>query len=404
MFCVKKIREDFPILKRKVNRQDLIYFDNAATTQKPLCVIDCIDSFYKEESSNVHRGVHTLSQEATNRFELSRKTVQEYINAKHSHEVIFTKGTTESINLVASCITGQIKKGDEIIISHLEHHSNIVPWQMLCDRTGAILRVIPIEDSGELIFCEYEKLLSEKTSIIAISHASNTLGVINDIKKIIDKARQYDAKVLIDGAQYVAHLPVDVQDLDVDFYVFSAHKMYGTSGVGVLYGREEILDKLPPYQGGGNMIKEVSFEKTTYDCLANKFEAGTPNIEGVVAFEKAINYISGIGLENISKYEDELLYYATEKLQSISGLKIYGRAVEKIGVISFNVDKIHHYDLGLILDKMGIAIRTGHHCTQPIMKRFDISGTARLSLAMYNTKEEIDKMSEALVRAIKILS
>ena len=404
MLDISKIREQFPILSRKVNGHDLIYFDNGATTQKPQSVITAESNYYKNENSNVHRGVHFLSGLATDKFEATRNTIQNFINAEHSHEIIFTKGTTDSINIVASGYRSILNKGDEIIISELEHHSNIVPWQMCCEQSGATLKVIPLLDNGSLDMIAFENFLSENTKLVSVSHISNTLGTINPIEEIIEKAQAVGAKVMIDGAQAAAHIPINMQSLGADFYCFSAHKLYGPTGVGVLYGKEEVLNELPPYQGGGEMIKEVSFKKTTYACLPHKFEAGTPNIAGVVAFKSAIDFINGLGLSNIAKYEEELLQYATEEVLKIEGLKIYGTAKNKSGIISFNINELHPYDIGMIVDKMGIAIRTGHHCTQPIMERFNIPGTARISLAVYNTKDEIDVCIKAIKKAKMMLS
>ncbi|CAI8248497.1 MAG: Cysteine desulfurase [Cryomorphaceae bacterium] len=404
MLDISKIREQFPILSRKVNGHDLIYFDNGATTQKPQSVITAESNYYKNENSNVHRGVHFLSGLATDKFEATRNTIQNFINAEHSHEIIFTKGTTDSINIVASGYRSILNKGDEIIISELEHHSNIVPWQMCCEQSGATLKVIPLLDNGSLDMIAFENFLSENTKLVSVSHISNTLGTINPIEEIIEKAQAVGAKVMIDGAQAAAHIPINMQSLGADFYCFSAHKLYGPTGVGVLYGKEEVLNELPPYQGGGEMIKEVSFKKTTYACLPHKFEAGTPNIAGVVAFKSAIDFINGLGLSNIAKHEEKLLQYATEEVLKIEGLKIYGTAKNKSGIISFNINKLHPYDIGMIVDKMGIAIRTGHHCTQPIMERFNIPGTARISLAVYNTKDEIDVCIKAIKKAKMMLS
>jgi cysteine desulfurase/selenocysteine lyase len=404
MLDISKIRKQFPILSRKVNGQDLVYFDNGATTQKPQSVITAESNYYQNENSNVHRGVHFLSGLATDKFEETRITIQNFISAKHSHEIIFTKGTTDSINIVASGYRTLLNKGDEIIISELEHHSNIVPWQMCCEQSGATLKVIPLLDNGSLDMIAFENFLSENTKLVSVSHISNTLGTINPIEKIIEKAQAVGAKVMIDGAQAAAHISLNMQSLGADFYCFSAHKLYGPTGVGILYGKEDVLNELPPYQGGGEMIKEVSFKKTTYACLPHKFEAGTPNIAGIVAFKSAIDFITGLGLSNIAKYEEELLQYATEEVLKIEGLKIYGTAKNKSGIISFNINELHPYDIGMIVDKMGIAIRTGHHCTQPIMERFNIPGTARISLAVYNTKEEIDVCINALKKAKMMLS
>jgi cysteine desulfurase / selenocysteine lyase len=404
MLNISKIRAQFPILSRKVNGQDLVYFDNGATTQKPQAVIDAEANYYANENSNVHRGVHFLSGLATDKFEETRITIQNFISAKHSHEIIFTKGTTDSINIVASGYRTLLNKGDEIIISELEHHSNIVPWQMCCEQSGATLKVIPLLDNGSLDMIAFENFLSENTKLVSVSHISNTLGTINPIEDIIEKSHSVGAKVLIDGAQAASHISLNMQSLGADFYCFSAHKMYGPTGVGVLYGKEDVLNELPPYQGGGEMIKEVSFKGTTYACLPHKFEAGTPNIAGVVAFKAAIDFITELGLSNIAKYEEELLQYATEEVLKIEGLKIYGTAKNKSGIISFNINELHPYDIGMIVDKIGIAIRTGHHCTQPIMERFNIPGTARISLAVYNTKEEIDICINALKKAKMMLS
>ena len=404
MLDISKIRKQFPILSTKVNGENLVYFDNGATTQKPQSVITAESNYYQNENSNVHRGVHFLSGLATDKFEETRITIQNFIGAKHSHEIIFTKGTTDSINIVASGYRTLLNKGDEIIISELEHHSNIVPWQMCCEQSGATLKVIPLLDNGSLDMIAFENFLSENTKLVSVSHISNTLGTINPIEEIIEKAQAVGAKVMIDGAQAAAHISLNMQSLGADFYCFSAHKLYGPTGVGVLYGKEDVLNELPPYQGGGEMIKEVSFKKTTYACLPHKFEAGTPNIAGVVAFKSAIDFITELGLSNIAKYEEELLQYATEEVLKIEGLKIYGTAKNKSGIISFNINELHPYDIGMIVDKMGIAIRTGHHCTQPIMERFNIPGTARISLAVYNTKEEIDVCINALKKAKMMLS
>lgn len=403
MLNISKIRAEFPILKRKINKKPLVYFDNASTGQKPQVVIDSISHYYKNTNANIHRGVHALSQEATNAFENARKIISAHFNAKQTNEIIFTRGTTESINLVANGFSQLLGKGDEVLISQLEHHSNIVPWQLLCEKTGATLKIIPINNDGELILEAYEQLLTNKTKIVAINHVSNTLGTINPIKKIISKAHEFDAAVLIDGAQAASHLEVDVQTLDCDFYCVSAHKMYGPTGIGILYGKEKWLNKLSPYQGGGEMIKEVTFEKTTYADLPFKFEAGTPNIVGGIAFGVAIGYLNSIGLEKIAAYENELLEYATEKLLEISNLRIIGTSNQKVAVISFVIDTIHPYDIGSIVDKLGVAIRTGHHCTQPIMRFYKIPGTARVSFSFYNTKEEIDVFITALKRAVSML-
>jgi cysteine desulfurase/selenocysteine lyase len=404
MLDIQKIRADFPILSQKVNGKPLVYFDNGATSQKPKVVIEAITKYYEEINANIHRGVHTLSQLATDAYEVSRGKIQNHINAKFSHEVIFTSGTTHAINAIANGFASILKVGDEVLVSALEHHSNIVPWQMLCERTGATLKVIPMNENGELIMSEFDKLLSEKTKIVTVNHISNALGTINPIEYIIEKAHQVGAAILIDGAQATPHLKPDVQALDCDFYVFSGHKICGPTGVGILYGKEEWLRKLPPYQGGGEMIATVSFEKTTYADLPHKFEAGTPNIEGGIVLGTAIDYLNEIGFENIAAYEHELLDYATAKLLEIEGLKIFGTAKEKTSVISFNIDGIHPYDIGTIIDKLGIAVRTGHHCAQPIMDFYKIPGTIRASFAFYNTKEEIDIFVEAVKKAKMMLS
>ncbi len=404
-FDVEKVRADFPILNQKVEGKPLAYFDNAATTQKPRVVVDALSNYYQTLNSNVHRGVHHLSQKATDAFEASRETVRKHLNAAHAHEVIFTKGVTDGINLVAQSVSGSFKPGDEIIISELEHHSNIVPWQMLRDRTGAELKVIPVNDRGELDMNAYRELLTGCTKIVAVNHISNALGTVNPVEEIIGEAHAAGAWVLIDGAQSIPHTNVDVRALDADFYVFSSHKVYGPTGVGILYGKERILEELPPYQGGGEMIAEVSFEKTTYAGLPHKFEAGTPNIAGNIVLAEALDYINNLGLDNIATYEQELLNYATEKLKSeFPDLKIYGEAEEKASVVSFLLGDLHPYDVGMILDKLGVAIRTGHHCAQPLMARFDIPGTVRASFAFYNTKSEIDQMVAALHKAHKMLS
>jgi cysteine desulfurase/selenocysteine lyase len=404
MIDIDKIRADFPILKEKVNGKPLVYLDNAATSQKPQVVIDSIVNYYTKLNSNIHRGVHTLSQKATDAYEEARIKLQKHFNAKKSYEIILTAGTTHSINIVATGFTSLLNKGDEIIVSAMEHHSNIVPWQMLCERTGAILKVIPMNMEGELLMDVYDELLSEKTKLVFVNHVSNALGTINPIKEIIDKAHSIGAAVLIDGAQSCPHIKPDVQELDVDFYVASAHKLCGPTGVGILYGKEAWLNKLPPYQGGGEMIKQVTFEKTTYADLPHKFEAGTPNIAGGIAFGTAIDYMNSIGFDNIAAYENELLQYATKKLLQIEGLKIYGTAKNKTSVISFNINDIHPFDIGSIIDKLGIAVRTGHHCAQPIMDFYKIPGTVRASFAFYNTFEEIDALYDALVKAKMMLS
>lgn len=403
MLDIQAIRNDFPILTQTVNGKPLVYFDNAATSQKPQVVIDAISNYYGTINANIHRGVHTLSQLATDAYEQSRQKIQAHLNAKHSYEVLFTAGTTHGINLVANGFAAFVKAGDEVMVSAMEHHSNIVPWQMLCERTGAKLTVIPMNEKGELIIEEFEKLLTEKTKIVAVNHISNSLGTINPIEHIIKKAHEVGAAVLIDGAQAAPHLKIDVQALDCDFYTFSGHKTCGPTGSGVLYGKEEWLDKLPPYQGGGEMIKEVTFEKTTYAGLPHKFEAGTPHIEGGIVLGTAIDYLNSIGLDNIMAYENELLRYGNEKLQEIEGIRFIGTAAKKTSVISFNVGSIHPYDIGAIVDKMGIAVRTGHHCTQPVMNFFNVPGTVRASFAFYNTKEEIDALVLAVLKAQRML-
>lgn len=404
MLDINKIRADFPILSQKVNGKPLVYFDNGATSQKPQVVIDAISKYYQEINANIHRGVHTLSQLATDAYEISRGKIQNHINAKFAHEVLFTSGTTHGINLVANGFASILKPGDEILVSALEHHSNIVPWQMLCEKTGATLRVIPMNEDGELIMSEYDTLLSYKTKIVTVNHISNALGTVNPIKYMIDEAHKFGAAVLIDGAQAVPHLKPDVQELDCDFYAFSGHKMCGPTGTGILYGKEAWLNKLPPYQGGGEMIKEVTFEKTTYADLPHKFEAGTPNIAGGIVLGTAVDYMNEVGFENIQQQEKELLEHATQRLLEIEGLKIFGTSTAKTSVISFNIEGIHPYDIGTIIDKLGIAVRTGHHCAQPIMNFFCIPGTIRASFAFYNTKEEIDVMVEAIKKAQLMLS
>ena len=403
MLDVNKIRADFPILSRKVNGQPLVYFDNAATSQTPTQVIEVITDYYTRLNSNIHRGVHKLSQEATEAYEAARKTIQQHFNAAHAQEIILTAGTTESINLIASGYTSLLKTGDELLISALEHHSNIVPWQMLCERTGAQLKVIPMTERGTLDMDAFDTLLNSKTALVFVNHVSNALGTVNPIERIISKAHAVGAEVLIDGAQACPHIKPNVQELDADYYVTSAHKLCGPTGVGMLYGKGELLNKLPPYQGGGEMIATVTFEKTTYADLPHKFEAGTPNIAGGIAFGAALDYMNSIGFNEIAAYEEELLNHATTALKQIPGVKIYGEASEKTAVISFNVKGIHPYDIGSILDQMGIAVRTGHHCAQPIMDYYQIPGTVRASLSFYNTKEEIDRMVEGLKKAISML-
>ena len=397
------IRADFPILSRKVNGQDLVYLDNAATSQTPTQVIDVIADYYQSYNANIHRGVHTLSQEATDKFEQARQSIQTHFNIRKSHEVIFTSGTTHSINLVAFGFGTLLDPGDEVIVSALEHHANIVPWQMMCERSGAILRVIPMTDDGTLDMHAYKELLNKKTKLVFVNHVSNALGTINPIEEIIDNAHEVGAAVLVDGAQACGHIKPDLKKLNVDFYTVSAHKLCGPTGIGMLYGKEKWLNKLPPYQGGGEMIDEVTFEKTTYADLPHKFEAGTPNICGGIAFGAAIDYMNTIGIEAIGSYEDELLQYATQKLTQIEGLRIYGDNKHKTAVISFNIDSIHPYDVGTLLDKMGIAVRTGHHCAQPIMDYYKIPGTIRASFAFYNTKDEVDTFVNGVQRAVAML-
>ena len=401
---VLKIRKDFPILSRKVNGKPLIYFDNAATSQTPQQVIDVIVNYYSEFNANIHRGVHHLSQEATDKYEQARSIIQKHFNVRTPKEIIFTSGTTHSINIVANGFAEILKKGDIILVSAMEHHSNIVPWQMLCDKTSAILKVIPMTEDGELNMNEFYSLLKLKPKLVFVNHISNALGTINPIKQIINESHKVDAAVLIDGAQACPHIKSDLQNLDVDFYVTSAHKMCGPTGVGILYGKEFWLNKLSPFQGGGEMISDVTFEKTTYADLPHKFEAGTPNICGGIAFGEAINYMNAIGFDKISSHENKLLEYASKKLLSIDGLKIYGTSKNKTSVISFNIDGIHAYDLGTIIDKLGIAIRTGQHCAQPIMDFYGISGTARASFAFYNTIDEIDQFIVAIKKAVTMLS
>ncbi len=403
-FDVEHIRKDFPILNKMVNGHPLVYFDNAATSQTPEVVIDAISDYYRNYNANIHRGVHTLSQEATDIYEASRDKLRAHFNAKHTHEIIFTSGTTHSINIVANGFTSLLKAGDELVVSALEHHSNIVPWQMLCEKTGAVLKVLPMTSKGELQIDSLDHLLTDKTKLVFVGHVSNALGTINPIESIIEKAHAVNAAVLVDGAQACPHIKPDVQALDVDFYVASAHKMCGPTGVGILYGKEEWLNRLPPYQGGGEMIAEVTFEKTTYADLPHKFEAGTPHICGGIAFGVAVDYLNDIGLDNIRQYEDHLLEYATQQLKAIPGIVIYGESILKSPVLSFNIEGIHPYDIGAILDKLGIAVRTGHHCAQPIMDYYKIPGTIRASFSFYNTKKEIDLFVKALRKAIMMLS
>ncbi|MDG1841898.1 MAG: cysteine desulfurase [Crocinitomicaceae bacterium] len=400
---IEKIRAEFPILKREINGKKLIYFDNGATTQKPRLVLDAINEFYTNKNANIHRGVHYLSQLATNEYEGARKNVQSYLNAKHLEEIIFTKGTTDGINLVASSFGETLKNGDEIIISAMEHHSNIVPWQLLCEKKNLVLRVVPIHHSGEMDMDAFEKMISSKTKLVAITHVSNTLGTINPIEQIIEKAHLLGAKVLVDGAQSLQHFQIDVQSLDCDFFVFSGHKVFGPTGIGVLYGKKEILEEMPPYQGGGDMIAKVSFEKTTFNDLPFKFEAGTPNISGVIGLGKAIEFIESIDKNNLSLHEQDLLEYAQEKLLLIEGLQIVGTAANKSSVISFVVDGVHPFDIGTLLDQYGIAVRTGHHCTQPLMDFYSIPGTIRASFSIYNTRDEIDLFIEALKKGLSML-
>ncbi len=404
-FNVDAVRKDFPILHREVQGKPLVYLDSAATSQKPQSVIDALVRYYSETNANVHRGVHTLSQEATDEYEGARSKVRKLINAKEDAEIIFTRGTTESINLVARTLGTQlIGEGDEIIISNMEHHSNVVPWQMLCDERGAHLRVVPINDDGELLMDEYEKLIGPRTKLVSIVHLSNALGTINPAKDIVSIAHQHGIPVLLDGAQSTPHMPVDVRDLDCDFYAFSGHKLYGPTGIGVLYGKRELLESMPPFQGGGDMIKSVTFEKTLYNDLPYKFEAGTPHIAGVIGLGAAIDYVTALGLDRAEAYERELLEYGTEQLQAIEGLRLIGTAQQKGGVLSFLLEGIHPHDIGTVLDTQGIAIRTGHHCTQPLMQRFQIPATARASLAFYNTKAEIDALVEGIHKTFEVFS
>ena len=403
MYDIQKIREDFPILNREVYGKPLIYLDNGATTQKPRCVVESITDEYYSVNANVHRGVHFLSQQATELHEASRETVRRFINARSSNEIIFTRGTTESINLLASSfVDSQMKAGDEVIVSVMEHHSNIVPWQLQEARKGIVLKVIPMTDKGELLIDEYKKLFSERTKLVSFAHVSNVLGTVNPAKEMIAIAHAHGVPALVDGAQSVPHMKVDVQDLDADFFAFSGHKIYGPTGVGVLYGKEEWLDKLPPYQGGGEMIQSVSFEKTTFNELPFKFEAGTPDYIGTTALAKALDYVSAIGIENIAAHEHELTRYAMQRLKQIEGMRIFGEAENKGGVISFLVGNIHHLDMGTLLDRLGIAVRTGHHCAQPLMIRLGIEGTVRASLGLYNTPEEIEALAAGIERVSKM--
>ena len=403
MYDIQKIREDFPILSRTVYGKPLIYLDNGATTQKPKCVVDAIVDEYYSVNANVHRGVHFLSQQATNLHEASRETVRKFINARSISEIIFTRGTTESINLVASSFTDAfMKEGDEVIVSVMEHHSNIVSWQIQALRKGIVLKVIPMNDRGELLIDEYEKLFTPRTKLVSVAHVSNVLGTINPVKQIASIAHAHNVPVLIDGAQGIPHMKVDVQDIDADFYVFSAHKIYGPTGIGVLYGKEDYLDKMPPYQGGGEMIKNVSFEGTTFNELPFKFEAGTPDYVGSTAMAKALDYVSAIGIDNIAAHEHELTVYAMQRMKEIPGMRIFGEAEHKGGVISFLVGDIHHFDMGTLLDRLGIAVRTGHHCAEPLMHRLGIEGTVRASFGMYNTKEEVDALVAGIERVSKM--
>jgi len=403
MIDIQNIRAQFPILHQEINGKPLIYFDNGASSQKPQAVIDALVNYYSKDHANVHRGVHTLSQRATDQFEDVRKKTQAFVNAKHEYEVIFTRGTTEAINLVASSFKIFLEEGDEVLISAMEHHSNIVPWQMACEETGAILKVIPLDEKGQIIMDRFDELLTGKTRMVAINHVSNTLGTINPVEEIIAKAHKVAAAVLIDGAQSCPHMKIDVQDLDADFYCFASHKMYGPTGIGVLYGKEEWLNDMPPYQGGGEMIDTCTFEDTTFNELPFKFEAGTPNIADTIAFGAAIDWMNQIGIENIAAWENELLDYATEKLSEIEGIRFIGQAERKASLVSFLVGDIHPYDLGTLLDQLGVAVRTGHHCTQPLMDYYQIPGTVRASFAVYNTKEEIDQFVAALKRAVTML-
>lgn len=401
---ISKIRKQFPVLKQHVNGKPLVYLDNAATNQKPQRVIDALTAYYEKDNANIHRGIHTLAERATKAYETTRHSMQAFIGAKHVEEIIFTRGVTESINLVAASYgSAFLKAGDEVIISGMEHHSNIVPWQMICEEKGAILKVIPVSEIGELDLEAYQKLVTTKTKIVAVNHASNSLGTINPIKEIIDIAHKHEAVVLIDGAQASAHLTINVQELDCDFYCISSHKMYGPTGTGILYGKKELLEKMPPYMGGGEMIKEVTFAKTTYNDIPYKFEAGTPNIADVIALNEAISFINELGKENIAAHEAELLSYTVEKLSTIQYVKLIGTAKHKVGVQSFIVDGIHHFDIGQMLDTRGIAVRTGHHCTQPLMEQYRIEGTVRASFSVYNTKEEVDLLAEGIERIIKFL-
>ena len=401
-FPLNKIRDDFPILKSRINNHQLVYFDNAATTQKPQSVIDGISNYYKSYNANIHRGIHSLAEKATEEFEETRSLIKEFINASSENEIIFTRGTTEGINLISSSLSKfYFNEGDEIIISEMEHHSNIVPWQMIADENKLNLKVINVSGDGEIDMDHFKSLISEKTKLVSIVYISNTLGTINPVKKIIEKCKENNILSVVDGAQSSAHKKIDVTDLNCDFYVFSAHKMYGPTGVGVVYGKEEILEKMPPYMGGGEMIKDVSFSNTSYNNLPYKFEAGTPNIGDVIGFKEAINYIKNIGIDDIETYEISLKKYTEDALKKIDGIKVVGTAKDKVGIFSFTTEKVHYYDLGLLLDAKGIALRTGHHCTQPLMDKYSLDGTARLSLAMYNSTEEVDYFVESLSNLIK---
>lgn len=403
-FDIKKIREDFPILNRQVNGKNLIYFDNGATTQKPQAMLDKVSEYYSNLNSNVHRGVHTLSQLATTEYENARETVRKFLNAKSTNEIIFTKGTTDSINLAAYTLGRKfVNEGDEILITEMEHHSNIVPWQMLAEERGAKLKYIPLTDAAELDYSKLDELITEKTKLVSIVHVSNSLGTLNDIEKVIEKAHSVGAKVVVDGAQAIQHFAVDVQKMDCDMYCFSGHKLYGPLGIGILYGKEDLLDQLPPYQGGGEMIAEVTMEKTTYNTLPYKYEAGTPNIVGAIGLGASIDYLNSIGLEAINQYEDELLGYAEQKLDAIDGIIRYSKAKVRKSILPFNFEGVYHYDLGMFLDKFGIAVRTGHHCCQPVMQHYDIQGTIRASFSFYNTKEEIDKLVTSLEKSLAVL-
>lgn len=403
MYDVNEVRKDFPILSRTVYGKPLIYLDNGATTQKPRCVVDSIADEYYSVNANVHRGVHFLSQQATELHEAARETVRRFVHAGSVSEIVFTRGTTESINLVASSfVCSQMKAGDEVIVSVMEHHSNIVPWQLQAERYGIVLKVIPMNDKGELLLDEYARLFSERTKLVAVTHVSNVLGTVNPVKRMIEMAHGYGVPVLVDGAQSIPHIPVDVQELDADFYVFSGHKVYGPTGIGVLYGKEKWLDRLPPYQGGGEMIQKVTFEKTTFNELPFKFEAGTPDYIGSTALAKALDYVSAIGMDQIAAYEHELTCYAMRRLKEIPDMRIFGEADQKGSVISFLVDNIHHFDMGTLLDRLGIAVRTGHHCAEPLMDRLGIEGTVRVSFALYNTKDEIDILAQGIERVVKM--